>query len=102
MYQIRILQMQKQKMGKHYWVFIQLGNHLLTGVCNRKKRLIEGGKVKVLGTQLVKQKSLFISYSIYVMLQRLQKTADSLLNGRKGISPSVDRFLEEHGNEPIR
>jgi hypothetical protein len=36
------------------------------------------------------------------MLQRLRNTADSLLNGRKGISPSVDRFLDEHGNEPIR
>jgi hypothetical protein len=25
----------------------------------------------------------------------------SLLNRRQGISPSVDRFLDEHGNEPI-
>jgi hypothetical protein len=36
------------------------------------------------------------------MLQRLRNTADSLINGPKGISPSVDRFLDEHGNEPIR
>jgi hypothetical protein len=35
------------------------------------------------------------------MLQRLRNTADSLLNGRKGISPSVDRFMDEHGNEQI-
>jgi hypothetical protein len=31
------------------------------------------------------------------MLQRLRNTADS----PKGISPSVDRFLDEHGNEQI-
>jgi hypothetical protein len=36
------------------------------------------------------------------MLQRLRNTTDSLINGPKGISPSVDRFLDEHGNEPIR
>jgi hypothetical protein len=35
------------------------------------------------------------------MLQRLRNTADSLINGPKGISPSVDRFLDEHGNEQI-
>jgi hypothetical protein len=35
------------------------------------------------------------------MFKRIIQTADSLLNGRKGISPSVDRFLDEHGNEPI-
>jgi hypothetical protein len=59
------------------------------------------GKAKLLSTQLVKQKSLFISYSIYIMLQILRNTADSLINGPKGISPSVDRFLDEHGNEQI-
>jgi hypothetical protein len=36
------------------------------------------------------------------MLQRLRNTADSLLKGIKGISPNVDRFLDEHRNEPIR
>jgi hypothetical protein len=35
------------------------------------------------------------------MLQRLRNTANSLINGSKGISPSVDRFLDEHGNEQI-
>jgi hypothetical protein len=35
------------------------------------------------------------------MLNRIKSTADSLLNRRQGISPSVDRFLDEHGNEPI-
>jgi hypothetical protein len=35
------------------------------------------------------------------MLNRIKNTADSLLNRRQGISPSVDRFLEEHGNEEI-
>jgi hypothetical protein len=35
------------------------------------------------------------------MLQRLRNTADSLINGPKGISPSVDRFSDEHGNEQI-
>jgi hypothetical protein len=35
------------------------------------------------------------------MFNRIKNTADSLLNRRQGISPSVDRFLEEHGNEQI-
>ena len=35
------------------------------------------------------------------MLNRIKNTADALLNGRKGINPSVDRFLQEHGDEPI-
>jgi hypothetical protein len=35
------------------------------------------------------------------MLNRIKNTADSLLNRRQGISPSVDRFLDEHGNEQI-
>ena len=35
------------------------------------------------------------------MFNRIKNTADSLINGRKGISPSVDRFLQEHGDEPI-
>ena len=32
---------------------------------------------------------------------RITSTTDALLNGRIGISPSVNRFLDEHGNEPI-
>jgi hypothetical protein len=35
------------------------------------------------------------------MLNRIKSTADSLLNRRQGISPIVDRFLDEHGNEEI-
>jgi archaellum component FlaF (FlaF/FlaG flagellin family) len=34
-------------------------------------------------------------------LNRIKSTADSLLNRRQGISPSVDKFLDEHGNEQI-
>jgi hypothetical protein len=36
------------------------------------------------------------------MFNRIKSTADSLLNRRQGISPSVDRFLDEHGDEPIQ
>jgi hypothetical protein len=32
---------------------------------------------------------------------RITSTTDALLNGRVGISPSVNRFLDQHGNEPI-
>jgi hypothetical protein len=35
------------------------------------------------------------------MFNRIKSTADSLFNRRQGISPSVDTFLEEHGNEQI-
>ena len=33
--------------------------------------------------------------------RRILNIANSLINGRKGISPSVDRYLREHGDEPI-
>jgi hypothetical protein len=32
---------------------------------------------------------------------RIKNTVDSLRGNRIGKSPSVDRFLEEHGNEEI-
>ena len=35
------------------------------------------------------------------MLQRLKKTANALISGRKGISPNVDKFLRDHGDEPV-
>jgi hypothetical protein len=35
------------------------------------------------------------------MFNKINNTADSLLNRRKGISSSVDRFLEEHRNVQI-
>jgi hypothetical protein len=34
------------------------------------------------------------------MFNRIQNTVDSLRGKRNGISPSVDRFLDEHGDEP--
>ena len=33
--------------------------------------------------------------------RRILNIAKSLIYGRKGISPSVERYLSEHGNEPI-
>jgi hypothetical protein len=36
------------------------------------------------------------------MFNRIKNTVDSLRRSRAGISPSVDRFLEEHGDEPIQ
>jgi hypothetical protein len=35
------------------------------------------------------------------MISLIQNTVDSLLSRRRGMSPSVDRFLDEHGNEQI-
>ena len=35
------------------------------------------------------------------MLQRLKKTANALVLGRRGISPRVDEFLKNHGDEPV-
>ena len=32
--------------------------------------------------------------------RRILNIAKSLIYGRKGISPSVDRYLREHGDEP--
>ena len=35
------------------------------------------------------------------MFERLKKTATSLVLGRRGISPNVDKFMRDHGDEPI-
>ena len=35
------------------------------------------------------------------MLRRLKRTTRSLFHGRNGISPNVDRFLTDHGDEFI-
>ena len=35
------------------------------------------------------------------MIHRIINTTNALVNGRKGISPSVNRFLAIHGDEPI-
>ena len=35
------------------------------------------------------------------MLQRLKRTTKSLFFGRNGISPNVDKFLNDHGDEFI-
>lgn len=36
-----------------------------------------------------------------MFLNRIINTTNALVNGRKGISPSVNRFLAIHGDEPI-
>ena len=35
------------------------------------------------------------------MFERLKKTANALILGRRGISPNVDKFLKDHGDEAI-
>ena len=35
------------------------------------------------------------------MLERFKKTANALVLGRRGISPNVDKFQKDHGDEPI-
>ena len=35
------------------------------------------------------------------MFERLKKTTTSLFLGRRGISPNVDKFMRDHGDEPI-
>ena len=35
------------------------------------------------------------------MFERLKKTTKSLIYGREIISPNVDKFLRDHGDEPI-
>ena len=35
------------------------------------------------------------------MFERLKKTATALIMGRRGISPNVDKFLKDHGDEAI-
>ena len=44
----------------------------------------------------------FIYNTIYIyMLQRLKRTTKALFFGRNGISPNVDKFLNDHGDEFI-
>ena len=35
------------------------------------------------------------------MFERLKKTANALVLGRMGISPNVDKFQKDHGDEPV-
>ena len=35
------------------------------------------------------------------MFERLKKTTKALVYGRKNISPNVDKFMQDHGDEPI-
>ena len=35
------------------------------------------------------------------MFERLKKTTRALIYGRDGISPNVDKFMRDHGDEPI-
>ena len=38
---------------------------------------------------------------LFYMFERLKKTANALILGRRGISPNVDKFLKDHGDESI-
>ena len=35
------------------------------------------------------------------MFERLKKTTKALVYGRENIPPNVDKFVEDHSNEPI-
>ena len=35
------------------------------------------------------------------MFERLKKTTKALVYGRENISPNVDKFMRDHGDEPI-
>ena len=35
------------------------------------------------------------------MFERLKKTTKSLIYGRENISPNVDKFMRDHGDEPL-
>ena len=35
------------------------------------------------------------------MFERLKKTTRALIYGRDGISPNVDKFMRDHGDEPV-
>ena len=38
---------------------------------------------------------------LFYMFERLKKTTRALIYGRDGISPNVDKFMRDHGDEPI-
>ena len=38
---------------------------------------------------------------LFHMFERLKKTTRALIYGRDGISPNVDKFMRDHGDEPI-
>ena len=40
-------------------------------------------------------------YNTICMLRRLKRTTKTLFYGRNGISPNVDNFLKDHGDEFI-
>ena len=35
------------------------------------------------------------------MFERLKKTTKALVYGRENISPNVDKFMRDHGDEPL-
>ena len=43
----------------------------------------------------------FFIYNTIYMLQRLKRTSKALFYGRNEISPNVDKFLADHGDEFI-
>ena len=49
---------------------------------------------------LIDKSSVFSCNDIY-MLQRLKSTAEALVLGRRGISPNINKFLKDHGDESI-
>ena len=36
-----------------------------------------------------------------MLFERLKKTTKALIYGRENISPNVDKFMRDHGDEPI-
>ena len=44
---------------------------------------------------------IFYFVILFYMFERLKKTTRALIYGRDGISPNVDKFMRDHGDEPI-
>ena len=42
----------------------------------------------------------FFFVILFYMFERLKKTTRALIYGRDGISPNVDKFMRDHGDEP--
>ena len=38
---------------------------------------------------------------LFYMFERLKKTTKALVYGRENISPNVDKFMRDHGDEPL-
>ena len=44
---------------------------------------------------------IFYFVILFYMFERLKKTTNALIFGRNGISPNVNKFMGDHGDEPI-